>query len=185
MCFLFLPIVDVLEEVGLRDGSLVEDGASLAVGSDGSMSAFSLTRPLAATTSTIEWEIIAAKSDTTFSVYTVFDASAYTGTLLTIGNQFQVYLNTRTNFGLTSQTLTIELPGVADAVQVEIPAQAGYRSVGIRLDMERLAVVVDCNVLDIVLVGDQVTPINITDEEITVFSQPITVSNIAQYNNKC
>ena len=170
-------IVDVLEEVGLRDTNLVEDGASPAIGSDGSMTAFSLTRSLTATASTIEWEIIAANFDTTFSLYTVFEAFAYTGILLSIGNQFRFSLSTMTNFGLTTHALTIELPGVAEPVHVELPAQAGYRSIGLRLDLERLTVVVDCSVLDIIQVGDKVTPINITGEEISIFSQPITVSN--------
>lgn len=87
-------VVDLLAEVGLRDGSLSEDGASLSPGPSGVMDSFSLTRPLSAATDSTRWQILGGDSQSSLSLFTVLEASGYSGSVISIGDQLDVSLST-------------------------------------------------------------------------------------------
>lgn len=87
-------VVDLLAEAGLRDGSLSEDGASLSPGPSGVMDSFSLTRPLSAATDSTRWQILGGDSQSSLSLFTVLEASGYSGSVISIGDQLDVSLST-------------------------------------------------------------------------------------------
>lgn len=176
--------VDILEEVGLRDGNIIEDNATLAQSPDGSMNAFSLSTPLMAPTSSTEWDILASGFNRTFSLYTVLELSGYSGEILSIGSQFQLSIRSTTSFGLTSHTLLVRLPGIASPVEVDIPPQSGYQSLGLRIHQGRLVILLNCEVLDTLPLESQMAALNITDENVSIFDHPVIVSdmNLRTYN---
>ncbi len=84
----------MLAEVGLRDGSLTEDGASLIPGPSGATDSFSLTRPLSESTDSTQWQIVGGDSGSSLSLFTIFETSGYSGSLISVGDQLDVSLLT-------------------------------------------------------------------------------------------
>lgn len=78
-------------------------------------------------------------------------------------------------FGLTTQNLVIQFPGMTNPVVVVVPSRQGYQSIGVRLSQQRLTVLVDCAVLSEISVEEPLERLNITGQEATVLSEPATV----------
>ena len=121
VCNVFATVpttIDVLGSVGLRDGDLLEDGATLAEGPSGTMDAFLLSRQLSAATNSTDWNILNAYFPQEFALYVVFNASQHTGSIVAINrgmsDEFNVALRTSP---LNTQTLIVTLPGV-DPVEI-------------------------------------------------------------------
>ena len=114
LCF----AVDVLDSVGLRDGDLLEDGATLAEGPSGTMDAFLLSRQLSAATNGTDWNILNAYFPQEFALYVVFNASQYTGSIVAINrgmsDEFNVALRGGNLFMLN--TAAIELSAFSPAI---------------------------------------------------------------------
>ena len=178
---MYCATVDVLDAVGLRDGNLEEDGASLALGPNGLLDAFTLTQELTAPTTGREWELIRADFDTQFGIYTTFDALDYSGTIISISDgvlsEFVLSLNSSAEELNNTQTLIVTLPNFSFDFDVEIPSQgdSGFQSIGIALEDERLLIIVNCTVIDIIPVEFAVGNLPDRDANIAIFSDPTTV----------
>lgn len=174
--------VDILNAVGLRDGNVEEAGASLALGPNGLLDAYALTEELAAPTTGREWEFIRADFDTQFGIYLTFDALGYTGSIISIGDEdlsnFVLSLNSSAEVIDETQILRILLPNYSLYYDIEIPSQgdSGFQSIGIALEDERLIIVVNCTVVDIVPVEFAVGNLPNASVDVAIFSEPTTVS---------
>ena len=171
-----------MNAVGLRDGNIEEAGASLALGPNGILDAYALTEELAAPTTGREWELIRADFDTQFGIYLTFDSLGYTGSIVSIGDEdlskFVLSLNSSAEVIDETQLLRILLPNYSLHYDVEIPSQgdSGFQSIGIALEEQRLVIVVNCTVVDIVPVDFAVGNLPNTSVDIAIFSEPTTVS---------
>lgn len=76
----------------MRDGSLSEDGATPALGPGGDLDAFTLSRPLTVPTESTVWQILAADSDSSFSLFAVLQTAGYIGRVFAVGDQLHVSL---------------------------------------------------------------------------------------------
>ena len=175
--------VDILKTVGLRDGDIEEDGAFLVPGPNGFLDAFVLTEELSAPTNGREWELIGMDFDTQFGVYTTFDASDYTGSILEINNgvlsEFVLSLNSSAAAAMNdSKMLSIRLPNFSFDYDVEIPLQGEntFQSLGVALEEERLVITVNCSVIDIIPVEFAVGTLPTGGATVNIFSEPTTVS---------
>ena len=191
LCLVFPPlhhIVDVLDTVGLRDGNIDEDGASLVTGPNGLPDAFALTRGLSGLAEGRQWELIGADFDTQFGIYTTFDSFNYAGTILSIGNgildQFSLSLNKSTDAPNETQTLTIVLPNFSFDFNVDTPPQDGgaFQSIGVAMEDGRLVITVNCTVVDIIPVEFDVGNLPSDGVDVTIFSEPTSVRS-PQLNN--
>ena len=179
--------VDVLNAVGLQDGDIEEAGASLAFGPNGVLDAYALTEELAAPTTEREWELIREDFDTQFGIYLTFDALGYTGSIVSIGDKdlskFVLSLNSSAEVIDEIQLLSILLPNYSLYYDVEIPSQgdSGFQSIGIALEEQRLVIVVNCTVVDIVPVDFAVGNLPNANADIAIFSEPTTVSFMLKF----
>ncbi len=73
------------------------------------------------------------------------------------------------------QNLIIRLPGLVEPVGVVIPDSPGYRSIGLRLDGQRLTVLVDCEVLEKITIQEELSTLNVNGQTVTIFNQPVSV----------
>lgn len=78
-------------------------------------------------------------------------------------------------FGLSVQNLVIRLPGMVEPVGVVIPDSPGYRSIGLRLDGQRLTVLVNCEVLDKITIPEELSSLDVNGQTVTIFNQPVSV----------
>ena len=175
LCF----TVDVLDSVGLRDGDLLEDGATLAEGPSGTMDAFLLSRQLSAATNGTDWNILNAYFPQEFALYVVFNASQYTGSIVAINrgmsDEFNVALRTSP---LSTQTLIVTLPGV-DPVEIIVPTQdnAVFQFIGVGLQGAVLTVFVNCTLVSTLRLPALPRQLPISEDSmVEVFEQPTTVS---------
>ena len=177
-----LTTVDVLNAVGLRDGNVEEDDASLAFGPNGLLDAFTLTQELAAPTTGREWDLIRADFDTQFGIYVTFDALGYTGSIVSISNgvssEFTLFLNSSAKTTNNTQTLSISLPLFSFDFEVGLPSQgeSGFQSIGVALEEGRLVIVVNCTVVDIIPIEFAVGNLPDGGADVVIFSEPTTVS---------
>ena len=171
--------VDVLDTVGLRDGDLLEDGATLTEGPSGTMDAFLLSRQLSAATNGTDWNILNAYFPQEFALYVVFNASQYTGSIVAINrgmsDEFNVALRTSP---LNTQTLIVTLPGV-DPVEIIVPTQdnAVFQFIGVGLQGAVLTVFVNCTLVSTLRLPALPRQLPISENSmVEVFEQPTTVS---------
>ncbi len=182
LSFFSIPIVDILDFVGLKDSNTSSQDALLTVGPSGMLDAFSLERELNTSTVGPEWEQISQDFPTQFGLHTVFNASEYEGSIISISNKsgliFDVSLSRTENS--TGDTLTVTLPGLS-SFHIRIPEGANLRdgsfqSLGIRLVHYQLVVVVDCVVVNFVDLVDPILPLPVTGGEVRVFGDQAIVS---------
>lgn len=77
--------------------------------------------------------------------------------------------------------LTVRLPGMAEPVIVRIPSNSpGYHSIGVRLDGQRLTILVDCEVVDKITLTDELSSVDVNQQTVTIFSQPASVCYVAR-----
>ena len=176
-----------MNAVGLRDGNIEEAGASLAFGPNGLLDAYALTEELAAPTTGREWELIRADFDTQFGIYLTFDALGYTGSIVSIGDEdlskFVLSLNSSAEVIDETQLLRVLLPNYSLHYDIEIPSQgdSGFQSIGIALEEQRLVIVVNCTVVDIVPVDFAIGNLPNASADIAIFSEPTTVSFVLNF----
>ena len=169
----FCLAVDVLETVGVRQS---QDGVTTAIGPNGLEDAFALTRMFSGQTIGREWELIGIDFNTQFGVYIAFQAG-YNGSLLEItdGSQTLFYISLIDLGDLTAQ-LTVTLPGLT-SVNVNIPTSPDgmYQFIGIKLQLSRLVIIVNCTVEAIIPLEGAPEQLEATTSSIAIFNQPATV----------
>ena len=172
--------VDVLGSVGLRDGDIVEDGATVAEGPSGTMDAFLLSRQLSAATNGTDWNILNAYFPQEFALYVVFNASQYSGSIVAINrgmsDEFNVAL--RTSPLLNTQTLIVTFPGV-DPAEITVPTQDNpmFQFIGVRLQGTVLTVFVNCTLVSTLRLSALPRQLPISENSmVEIFEQPTTVS---------
>ena len=179
-------VVDVLDVLGLRSGSLSPHDASLTRGPDGTLDAFALQRQLNLSTLGLEWLQIAENFSMQFGLYSVFNLSDYEGSVLTIsdGSGFAFDVSLRMSDNSTGDELVVTLPGLS-TLRIGIPASTslrdGFQRLGIRLTHYQLQVVVNCEVVNFVNLdfdGENSSfPLPVFDDALVeVFGGAVTVS---------
>ena len=181
---IFYHAVDILESVGLRDGSLMEDGATLAEGPTRDLDAFRLSRPLSAFTNTSEWQILRNNFPSQFAFYAEFDASDfYNGTILSINDgavgELSVAINSNPQHE-TTQTVTIQLPqSDPEVVLIYIlgDTEPAYQRIGFTLRSRQLNLYHNCSLFYRTRLDS--LPLNKTafaPSLVTIFGSPTRVS---------
>ena len=180
---MFNYVVDVLEFMGLRDGDLSIRDATKATGPSGMMDAFNLQRELNTSTSGAEWNLIGVEFPSQFGLYTVFNASQYEGSILSVSNGsgliFDVSLRRADDD--TNDVLIISLPGLS-TIRVNISDSSGLRDstsfqgIGIRLKHYQLLVIVNCVVVNFINLEDMPQPLPVSDGTVQVFENQAIVS---------
>lgn len=160
------------------------EDASLALGPTGLLDAFSLERQLNTSTFGSEWQIIGADFPSQFGLFTVFNASQYEGSIISVSDdsEFIFDVSLRRSENSSDDSLLVTLPGL-DTLTVIIPESANLRdpfsfqSLGIRLSRYQLLVLVNCDVVNFVDLSDSPLPLPVSDGEVRIFDDEAIVSN--------
>ncbi len=177
------PAVDLLRSVGLRE-DVISPSDSVVTDGPNNQPAFRLERQLSASTSSKEWELIAAQLPTQFGIYASFNALLFEGSILSIVNTTDntVLLDVSyTSVDSTdSDSLEITLPGNSP-ISFKVPtatADAPFHNIGIRLDGSALIVVLNCSLLDFVTLESAVDPFSLTNTIVNVYERQAIVSSL-------
>ncbi len=73
--------------------------------------------------------------------------------------------------------LSVRFPGMVEPVIVMVPSSSlEYRSIGVRLDGQRLTILVDCEVLDKITIAQELSSLDVNEQAVTIFNQPVSVT---------
>lgn len=175
--------VDVLDYIGLRSGNFSSEDASLTTGPTGMLDAFMLERQLNESTTGLEWQVIGEDFPDQFGLYTIFNASDYEGSIISVrnGSAFAFDISLRRDVNSSDDILFVTLPGL-ETLRITIPASAGLRgsqsfsSLGVRLTCCQLLVLVNCVVVNFVDLPEPYLPLPVFEGEVSVFDDEAVVS---------
>ena len=173
----------MLDFVGLRNLNLSSDVASLTTGPSDMLDAYQLERQLNASITGPEWQIIANDFPDQFGLYTVFNASDFEGSIISIRNEsgIEFDISLLRDMNSSDDALFVTLPGLSTFI-VTIPTSVGLRdrenfqSLGVRLSHYQLVVLVDCELVDFVNLPEPPLPLPVMGAEVTVFDDQAIVS---------
>lgn len=174
--YVHIVTVDVLESVDIRQSL---EGVTLAIGPDGTTSAYSLSRSFSGATSGRNWELIGLDFRTQFSIYAVFQAPFYNGSILAVNNDSQTLFDISLHhFEDLDAQLRIVLPGVP-SVAIDVPNSPDnmYTFLGIKLENSRLVVIINCSVEAIIHLENTPEQLQTSLSTVTIFEQPAMVNS--------
>lgn len=172
-----------MDFIGLRSDNFPSEDASLTVGPTGMLDAFMLERQLNTSTAGLEWQLIGADFPDQFGLYTVFNASGYEGSIISVrnGSGFEFDVSLRRDTNSSGDVLLVTLPGLS-TLSVGIPESAQLRnnqlfqSLGVRLIHYQLLVLVNCAIVNFVDLPEASLPLPVLDGEVKVFDDEAVVS---------
>ena len=168
----------------LRNGDLSSHDASVTTGPTGILDAFSLERELNMSTFGLEWELIGAEFTSQFGLYTVFNASEYEGSIISISSEsgFMFDVSLRRSKNSTQDYLSVTLPRLK-TLRIYIPesvnlrSSSSFQSIGLRLKHYHLLVIVNCTVVNFIDLPQPSQPLPVADGVVQVFGDEAIVSN--------
>ena len=161
--------------------------AIVTTGPNNQSDAFILQRQFSAPTSGVEWEQIGTGLRSEFGIYTVFDTTQYTGSIITITNEINsmllldITIQPSAN-SLVQNTLTFTLPGLGQTFEIDIhtaSADRPFQDIGISFRNSILGVLLNCNLSDFKKLPSAPDQLSTDNGRVTIFGDQATVSFFA------
>lgn len=185
MCVLFfLPAVDLLATMGLRDSDLPSSDAMVTAGPSDELDAFQLRRQLSASTESRELELIAALVPSQFGLYMVFNTFQYIGSVISItnGDDATPLLDITLQLSDTipdTNSLKISLRGLDFAFDLPAPTlNSPFQDIGIKLKDSVLVITLNCTIVDFVILQNKSNAVALTSGRVSIFGEDAVVSLI-------
>lgn len=132
----------------------------------------------------LEWELIGAEFTSQFGLYTVFNASEYEGSIISISSEsgFMFDVSLRRSKNSTQDYLSVTLPRLK-TLRIYIPesvnlrSSSSFQSIGLRLKHYHLLVIVNCTVVNFIDLPQPSQPLPVADGVVQVFGDEAIVSN--------
>ena len=143
-----------------------------------------LTQTLSAPTNGSDWNVLSTVFPDEFSIYIVYNASLYSGTLVSINDGTMNELSVSVNSSLGGDpllTLGILLPGLADLVVFDIqPEDSQFQFLGIAVVDTVLSVYLNCTLVGTTRLSSAPDPLVVSQDgimssEVEIFDNPGTV----------